>query len=233
MHARLTVNERHKIEKEIATLVSSLSEAVNCGDQRIKELEKQIEQLNRQLADAAKAADSSAKQTTALEKQITELKEELAARNADISVLKLEIKSLTKEGESLLGQVTAGTAEQQALRDRLDAALREKDQAQQAGAESDKEIDSLRGTIQEFEATDAALRERIVELEQLLIVERRKTGQELMSRILELEAMLSVERQRVEEMPELSEITRIDSKVKAANNASVNKSKKDLAKKMG
>lgn len=233
MHAQLTVNERQKIEKEIATLVASLSEAVNCGEQRIKELEKQIEQLTRQLADAGKAADSSAANTRVLEKQVADLKEELAARTADIAVLKLEIKSLTKEGESLLGQVTAGTAEQLGLRDRLDAALREKDQSQQAGVESGKEIDALRSTIDEYESTDAALRARITELEQLLIVERRKTGQELMSRILELEAMLSVERQRVEEMPEVSEITKIDSKVTAANNASVNKSKKNLAKKMG
>ena len=143
------------------------------------------------------------------------------------------MKSLTKDNESLQKQLAGNADENQRLRDKLEAANREKDQAAAAGADFEREITSLMTTITEFESTDAELRARIEELEQLLIVERRKSGQELMSRILELEAMLSAERARVQEIPDLAEITKIDNKVKAANSKSVTQTKQKLAKKMG
>jgi len=192
MHARLTVSERQKIEKDIAAQVSKLSEAVTCGDQRIKELEGLLEQQNKELAKAAADAGTSADRVRELESSVAALKDELNSRNADISVLKLEIKSLTKEG------------------------------------------DALNETIAEYGSTDEQLRARIEELEQMLIVERRKTGQELMSRILELEAMLSVERQRVAEMPEIVDVSKVESRSKkAANSKSIKETKENLAKKMG
>lgn len=233
MHARLTGSERQKIEKDIGSLVSSLSEAVSCGDQRIIQLEKQLEQNKKELADATQAAASAAQQNKDLQAQVVAQKDELGARNADISVLNLEIKSLTKDGEALQRQLAAAVAENQKLQDKLEAMTREKDQASNAGAEFEREITSLMSTITEYESADAELRARIAELEQLLIVERRKSGQELMARILELEAMLNAERQRVQDIPELSEITKIDTKVRAANSKSVTQTKHTLAKKMG
>ena len=233
MHARLTGSERQKIEKDISSLVSNLSEAVNCGDQRIIQLEKQLEQMKKELADASGAAASAAQQVKELQDQVVAQKDELGARNADISVLKLEIKSLTKDGEALQRQLSASGAENQSLRDKLEAMTREKDKASSDGAEFEREIASLINSINDYESADAELRARVAELEQLLIVERRKSGQDLMARILELEAMLNAERQRVQDIPELSEITKIDTKVRAANSKSVNQTKQTLAKKMG
>ncbi len=233
MHARLTGSERQKIEKDIASLVSNLSEAVNCGDQRIAQLEKQLEQVKKELADAASAAASAAAHNKELQAQVVSQKDELASRNSEISVLKLEIKSLTKDSDGLQRHLAASSDENQKLRDKLEAMTREKDQANRAGAEFEREISSLTTTISEYESVDAELRDRIAELEQLLIVERRKSGQELMSRILELEAMLNAERLRVQDIPELSELTKIDTKVKAANSKSVTQTKQTLAKKMG
>lgn len=233
MHARLTNSERQKIEKDIGGLVHSLNEAIGCGENQIAQLEKLLEQTKKELAAAAASASDSAGQIKDLQAQVAALKDELGARNADISVLKLEVKSLTKDNESLQKQLAGNADENQRLRDKLEAVTREKDQAASAGADFEREISSLITTITEFESTDAELRARIEELEQLLIVERRKSGQELMSRILELEAMLSAERARVQDMPDLGEITKIDNKVKAANSKSVSQTKQKLAKKMG
>ena len=91
----------------------------------------------------------------------------------------------------------------------------------------------MRETISEFESVDNELRDRIAELERLLVVERQKAGQELMSRILELESLLEVERRRVAEMPEISEIAQIDVKKMAANSKNVKETKKKLARKLG
>ncbi len=233
MHARLTNSERQKIEKDIGSLVHNLNEAIGCGENQIAQLEKQLEQTRKELAAAAASASDSAGQVKDLQAQIAALKDELGARNADISVLKLEVKSLTKDNESLQKQLAGNADENQRLRDKLEAVTREKDQAASAGADFEREITSLMTTITEFESTDAELRARIEELEQLLIIERRKSGQELMSRILELEAMLSAERARVQDIPDLAEITKIDNKVKAANSKSVSQTKQKLAKKMG
>ena len=233
MHARLTNSERQKIEKDIGSLVHSLNEAIGCGENQIAQLEKLLDQTKKELAAAAASASDSAGQIKDLQAQVAALKDELGARNADISVLKLEVKSLTKDNESLQKQLAGNADENQRLRDKLEAVTREKDQAASAGADFEREISSLITTITEFESTDAELRARIEELEQLLIVERRKSGQELMSRILELEAMLSAERARVQDMPDLGEITKIDNKVKAANSKSVSQTKQKLAKKMG
>ncbi len=233
MHARLTNSERQKIEKDISSLVHNLNEAIGCGENQIAQLEKQLEQTRKELAAAAASASDSAGQVKDLQAQIAALKDELGARNADISVLKLEVKSLTKDNESLQKQLAGNADENQRLRDKLEAVTREKDQAASAGADFEREITSLMTTITEFESTDAELRARIEELEQLLIIERRKSGQELMSRILELEAMLSAERARVQDIPDLAEITKIDNKVKAANSKSVSQTKQKLAKKMG
>ena len=233
MHARLTNSERQKIEKDIGSLVHGLNEAIGCGENQIAQLEKQLEQAKKELAAASAAASDSAAQVKDLQAQIVALKDELGARNADISVLKLEVKSLTKDNESLQKQLAGNADENQRLRDKLEATNREKDQAVAAGADFEREITSLMSTITEFESTDAELRARIEELEQLVIIERRKSGQELMSRILELEAMLSAERARVQEIPDLAEITKIDNKVKAANSKSVTQTKQKLAKKMG
>ncbi len=233
MHARLTSSERQKIEKDIASLVHNLGEAISCGENRISQLEKMLEQQKSELDAASAAASESAAQVKELQAQVVSLKDELGARNADISVLKLEIKSLTKDNESLQKQLAAKEDEAQRTKDKLEALQREKDQADSAGADFEREISSLRSLITEFEVSDADMRARIEELEQLLIIERRKSGQELMSRILELEAMLSAERARAQEMPDLAEITKIDTKVKAANSKSVTQTKKTLAKKMG
>ena len=233
MHARLTNSERQKIEKDISSLVHNLNEAIGCGENQIAQLEKQLEQTRKELAAAAASASDSAGQVKDLQAQIAALKDELGARNADISVLKLEVKSLTKDNESLQKQLAGNADENQRLRDKLEAVTREKDQAASAGADFEREITSLMTTITEFESTDAELRARIEELEQLLIIERRKSGQELMSRILELEAMLSAERARVQDIPDLAEITKIDNKIKAANSKSVSQTKQKLAKKMG
>lgn len=233
MHARLTSSERVKIEKDIASLVHDLSEAISCGDNRIAQLEKQLEQQKNELAAASAAASDSAAQVKDLQAQVVALKDDLGARNADISVLNLEIKSLNKDNEALQKQLAAKDADNQRLKDKLEAMTREKDQAAAAGADFEREISSLRSMLTEYEVTDSELRARIEELEQLLIIERRKSGQELMSRILELEAMLSAERARAQEMPDLAEITKIDTKVKAANSKSVTKTKQSLAKKMG
>jgi len=54
-----------------------------------------------------------------------------------------------------------------------------------------------------------------------------------MSRILELESLLEVERRRVAEMPEISEIAQIDVKKMAANSKNVKETKKKLARKLG
>lgn len=233
MHARLTSSERQKIEKDIGSLVHNLSEAISCADNRIAELEKLLDGQKKELAAANAAATSSAAQIKELQAQVAAQKDELGARNADISVLKLEVKSLTKDNEALQKQLAASAGENQRLQDKVEALTREKDQAASAGAEFEREISSLVTTLSEYESTDAQLRARIEELEQLLIVERRKSGQELMSRILELEAMLSAERARVQDMPDLGEMTKIDSKVKAANNKSVTQTKQKLARKMG
>lgn len=233
MHARLTGSERQKIEKDIASLVHNLSEAISCGDNRISQLEKQLEQQKNELAAASAAASESAALVKELQAQVVSLKDDLGARNADISVLKLEIKSLTKDNEALQKQVAARDDENQRLKDKLEAMTRAKDQSDSAGAEFEREISSLRSSVTEYEMTDAELRARIEELEQLLIVERRKSGQELMARILELEAMLSAERARAQDMPDLAELTKIDTKVKAANSKSVSQTKQSLAKKIG
>ncbi len=233
MHARLTGSERQKIEKDITSLVSNLSEAVICGDQQIIQLEKMLEEHKKQLAGATKAAETAAQDNKALQAQVVAQKDELGARNADISVLNLEIKSLTKDGEALQRQLASSVAENKKQQEKLDAMTQERDQAANAGAESEREITSLTTTVTEYEKVDVELRARIAELEQLLIVERRKSGQELMARILELEAMLNAERMRVQDIPELSEITKIDTKARAANSSqSVTQTKHTLAKKM-
>ena len=151
MHARLTSSERQKIEKDIASLVHNLSEAVSCGENQIAQLEKQLEQQKKELASATAAANDSAAQVKELQAQMVSMKDDLGARNADISVLKLEIKSLTKDNESLQKQLGAKDGENQRLKDKLEAMTREKDQAASAGAEFEREINSLRTTITEFE----------------------------------------------------------------------------------
>ena len=81
------------------------------------------------------------------------------------------------------------------------------------------------------------LRERIVILEKMLVKERQRAGQDLMGRILELESMLDVERRKVDDLPEMPEIAEVKMTtrkvVKAANAESVATTKKNLAKKMG
>ena len=117
MHAILTVSERQKIEKDISGLVSNLSEAVACGDSRIRELEKLLEQQSKKAADAEAQFGAASKANKDFEAQITALKEELGARNADISVLNLEIKTLGKDVDSLQRQHTEAAEEAKGLRD--------------------------------------------------------------------------------------------------------------------
>jgi len=52
MHARLTFNQRNKIETDIASLVASLNEAISCGDNQISELEQSLEAEKSALTDA-------------------------------------------------------------------------------------------------------------------------------------------------------------------------------------
>jgi len=92
----LTVNQRHKIEKDIASQVASLSEAVSCGDNRISELEKQLEASKSGLADASKALTRAEQSNKDLDGRLSAARDELATRDTDLKVQRLEMKNLRR-----------------------------------------------------------------------------------------------------------------------------------------
>jgi len=118
----VTVNQRHKIEKEIATLVASLSEAVSCGDNRISELEKQLESGKSALADAKVELTRTAQANKDLEARLAAARDELATRDTDLKVQRLEMKNLTGENKDLQKRLNGTDAEIKKLQDQLAAA---------------------------------------------------------------------------------------------------------------
>jgi len=231
MHARLTVNQRHKIEKEIATLVASLSEAVSCGDNRISELEKQLEAGKSALADAKVELTRTAQANKDLEARLAAARDELATRDTDLKVQRLEMKNLAGENKDLQKRLSGTDAEIKKLQDQLAAAKADAEAKQRDSESQKRETEELLEIITTFESSDAELRDRIISLEKALVTERQRAGQELMSRILELESMLEVERRRVEDLPEMTTMATIHTSAKAAN--SVTRTKRKLNKKTG
>ena len=231
MHERLTVNQRHKIEKDIAALVASLSEAVSCGDNRISELEKLLESSKSDVADAKVELTRVNKANKELETRASAARDELNTRDTDLKVQRLELKNLGAENQELQKRLSGTDAEIRSLSDQLAAAIKDGESGQRDMAAKQLEIAEMMEIITTFETTDAELRERIISLEKALVTERQRAGQELMSRILELESMLDVERRRVEELPEMTSIATIHTSGKAAN--TVTKSKRRLNKKIG
>ena len=231
MHARLTVNQRHKIEKDIATLVASLSESISCGDGRISELEKLLEESKTALADAKVELTRAEQENKDLENRYADSKEELNTRDTDLKLQGLEIKNLNSENLDL--QKRLGDMEDQIkrLEELLAAAKADAEAGRRDGESQRSELLELQEIITTYEINDGELRERIISLEKALVTERQRAGQELMSRILELESMLEVERRRVEDMPEMTTMATIHTSAKAAN--SVTKTKRTLNKKIG
>lgn len=231
MHARLTVNQRHKIEKDIATLVASLSEAVSCGDNRISELEKLLESEKSALADAKVEMTRTAQANKDLEARLAAARDEMNTRDTDLKVQRLEMKNLAGENKELQKRLGNTDAEIKKLQDQLAAAKADADAGRRDADSQKGEMQELLEIITTFESSDAELRDRIISLEKALVTERQRAGQELMSRILELESMLEVERRRVEDLPEMTTMATIHTSAKAAN--SVTKTKRTLNKKMG
>ncbi len=231
MHARLTVNQRHKIEKDVSTLVASLSEAISCGDGRISDLEKQLEASKSALADSKVEATRAEQANKDLEARLAASRDELNTRDTDLKVQRLEMKNLASENQELQKRLSGTDAEIKKLQEQLAAAKAEAEAGRRDSDAQQRELQELHEIITTYEMSDAELRERIITLEKSLVTERQRAGQELMSRILELESMLEVERRRVEDLPEMTTVSTIRTTAKAAN--SVSKTKRTLNKKLG
>jgi len=233
MHARLSTGERQKIEKDIGSLVSKLSEAIGCGDNKIAEPERMLEQQKAKLDDANKEIARAAQQNKDVEKQLADARDDINTKATDIKVLGLEISSLKKDCDGLQAQLGEAVADGKQLQQQLADTGKQLDSTREQVAAGDREIAGLKQTVSEFESSDRELRQRIATLEKMLVTERQRAGKDLMARILELEAMLDVERRKVEDLPEFPEIAQVQMTSKSANSESVVNTKKNLAKKVG
>lgn len=240
MNKMLPTPTRIKHEREMAVLLTTLSEHTTALEKCIAELEKKLKSETEASAQHKRTLRKVEAQLTAAQQRIESGKGEIAALSTDVKLAKAAHKAAEKETAHANAQLAS-------TRDKLSRVLSDKDAlaAQLASAEKSaealrmdiarhvaslsearEEIEAFEAMIAEFRDTDQALRERIGLLESQLSDERTKAGKDLLLRIMELETMLEAERNKVTDLQELPSVVKLETRSVAANAHSVKTSRR-------